>query len=81
MDTGASRSLLRGNKFMEIVRASHRSPILFPTSHQLQSLTGEQIRVWGTTQIDIADAGPITVYVVDNMSNDLILGVDAINAG
>ena len=66
---------------MEIFRASHHSPILSPTSHQLQSLTGEQIRVWGTTQIDIADAGPITVYVVDNMSNDLILGIDAINAG
>ena len=81
MDTGASRSLLRRQKFMDIARASHRTPLLTPTSHQLQSLTGEKIHVWGTTQIEIDEAGPVTVYVVENMSNDFILGIDAIDSG
>ena len=81
MDTGASRSLLRRQKFVDIARASHRSPLLTPTSHQLQSLTGDRIQVWGTTQILIEDAGPITVYVVENMTNDLILGIDSIDSG
>ena len=64
---------------MDIVHSSHHSPVLSPTPHQLQSLTGDKIHVWGTTQIEVTGAGPISVYVVENMSNELILGIDAIN--
>ena len=81
LDTGASRSLPRRQKFVDITRACHRPPLLTPALQQLQSLTGDRIQVWGTTQILIEDAGPITVYVVENMTNDLILGIDSIDSG
>ena len=61
---------------MDIVHSSHCSPVLSPTPHQLHSLTDDKIHVWGTTQIEVTG-----VYVVENMSNELIFGIDAINQG
>ena len=80
-DTGSSRTLLAASVFYEIVNKEHRTSLLSPSSLRLQSVTGHSLTVLGSTQIYIKDAGCIDVVVVDNLHNDIILGIDAITQG
>ena len=52
-----------------------------PSSLGLQSVTGHRLKVLGKTQIFIQNAGCLDIYVVENLRNDIILGIDAINKG
>ena len=81
MDTGSSRTLLAATIFFQLVKLEHRTPLLSPSTLELQSVSGHKLTVLGKTQISVENVGPLDVYVVDNLHNDVILGIDAISKG
>ena len=81
LDTGSSRTLLAANIFYELVKTQHRSPLLSPCDLGLQSVTGQSLKVLGKTQVPIDHVGSTTVYIVDQLRNELILGIDALSLG
>ena len=59
----------------------HRTTLLWPSTLELQSVTGHSLKVLDKTQIPITGGGIIDVYLVDGLHNDLILGIDALSKG
>ena len=81
MDTGSSRTLLAAEIFFKLVKLQHRTSLLSPSNLGLQSVTGHRLTVLGKTQIKIDTAGCLDVYIVQNLPNEMILGIDAISKG
>ena len=81
LDTGSSRTLLAADIFFKLVKLQHRTPLLSTSNLGLQSVTGHRLTVLGKTQIKIDTAGCLDVFVVQNLPNDMILGIDAISKG
>ena len=81
LDTGSSRTLLAATIFFKLVKIEHRTPLLSPSTLELQSVSGHKLTVLGKTQISVENVGPLDVYVMDNLHNDVILGIDAISKG
>ena len=81
LDTGSSRTLLAATIFFKLVKFQHRTPLLSPSTLELQSVSGHRLKVLGKTQISVNHVGPLNVYVVENLHNDVILGIDAISKG
>ena len=79
--TGSSSTLLAASVFYRIVKNQHRTPLLSSSTLRLQSVTGHSLKVLGSTQICIQNAGCINVIVVDQLQNDLTLGIDSITQG
>ena len=65
---------------MKICKNTRRQPILRPTC-ELYSITGQNLNVYGETEICEEKIGVIPVIVVDNIKHAFILGVDVINNG
>ena len=64
--------------FNQLARTRHRSSFL-RSSPDLQSVTGDKLIVVGATDIHIDGlAHPVTVRVVSNLKEDLILGCDVL---
>jgi hypothetical protein len=80
VDTGASRTLLQRDSFLEICANIARSPIL-QRSHGLCTLSGEHIPVLGETQVTEDKVGPLNVVVVTTGVHQLILGADELQRG
>ena len=66
---------------MQLCNKLHRVPVLHQTSHSLQSVTGQTLAVLGHTEIAIDNAGPVNVFIVDNLPNEMIIGADALVFG
>ena len=66
---------------MQLCNKLHRVPVLYQTSHSLQSVTGQTLAVLGHTEIAIDNAGPVNVFIVDNLPNEMIIGADALVFG
>ena len=81
LDTGSSKTLLAADIFFRLVKTQHRTSLLTPTNLGLQSVSGHRLNVLGKTQIFIANAGSLDVYIVENLRNQLIIGIDAISFG
>ena len=75
IDTGAARSLLR----LDVFKRLGRPHLLQPTSEVLRSLSNNIIQVCGITQLAV-EGTPITVYVVPELSHELLLGDDSLRA-
>ena len=81
LDTGSSRTLLAAEIFFKLVKLQHRTSLLSPSNLGLQSVTGHRLTVLGKTQIKIETAGCLDVFIVENLPNEMILGIDAISKG
>ena len=56
-------------------------PILHKDNTQLQSVTGQTLKVLGSTEIAVQNAGNIRVHVVTDLPYEMILGIDALING
>ena len=81
LDTGSSRTLLAAEIFFKLVKIHYRPSLLSPSNLGLQSVTGHRLTVLGKTQIRLDNAGCLDVFVVQNLPNEMILGIDAISKG
>ena len=77
LDTGASRTILRRSEFNLICKTLGRTPILSKTIN-LCAVTGHPIKVLGSTEINEAQLGPISVIVVEGIQHACILGRDVL---
>ncbi len=80
IDTGASRSLLHAKVYDRVLQSTHRHGLLATTA-PLQSVSGHDLKVKGTTQVKIDNVGPMAVHVVENMPHDLLIGTDMLKKG
>ena len=76
IDTGASRSLVRYNTWLEICRFNHQTPIL-QKGEILRSLSGHELHTMGRTSMYI-EGRSVSVYVVRDLFHDILLGGDAL---
>ena len=81
VDTGAARTLLRRDIFLKICNNTERIPLLKQTSTRLQSVTGEKLVILGETEVQVDQAGPIKLLVVEEMQDPMILGIDSLLLG
>ena len=81
VDTGAARTLLRRDIFLKICNNTERIPLLKQTSTRLQSVTGEKLVILGETEVQVDQAGPIKLLVVEDMQDPMILGIDSLLLG
>ena len=56
-------------------------PILHKDNTQLQSVTGQTLKVIGSTEIAVQNAANIRVHVVTDLPYEMILGIDALING
>ena len=77
LDSGAARTILRRQEFNKICKQLGRQPILSKTV-DLCAVTGDQLKVLGSTELFEAKLGSIPVIVVDNIQHPCILGRDVL---
>ena len=74
MDTGACRSLIRHDVFIDICKAGHRVPVL-SKAPKLFTVTGAELPCLGKTMLELLGKS-CEVFVVPNLAHSLLLGVD-----
>ena len=80
LDTGAARSILRNDVFIDIFQRTRRAPLVRQTQ-QLQTVSGQTLGLNGETDIDEAQAGPLTLVIAANISQPAIIGDDMLRKG
>ena len=75
VDSGASRSLLRRDIYIDICRRLSRIPLLKRTA-PLYSVSGNKLNVLGETEMDMATGEAWPWTIVDNIQHEAILGAD-----
>ena len=80
VDSGASRTLLHRDTFLQICAASGRSSIL-QRCESLVTLTGAAMPVLGKTQVSEATVGPIKVVITTSGMHQMLLGDDELRRG
>ena len=76
IDTGASRSLIRRDVWLDICKESHRAPVM-QTGEVLKSLSGHVLPTLGRTSIDLR-GNTLYFYIVNELQNDLLIGGDSL---
>ena len=77
VDTGAARSLCRKDVWLNICRGCHRSPVV-QQGETLRSLSGHILPTLGRAGLEI-NGSVLSVYVVEELYHDILLGGDALN--
>ena len=75
IDTGASRSLLRRDIYLELCKRQARIPLLRRAT-PLYSVSGSELKVIGETEVEMENGGVWRWTVVDDMSHQAIIGAD-----
>ena len=76
VDTGASLSLLRGDRAREIMYKRGRPFILTKCNLALVTLSGDRLNVEGCLEALVPEVGLVKFVVVKNMAHEAILGWD-----
>ena len=76
IDTGASRSLIRHDVAVEMMRRMKRTTEFQPTNCVLKSVTGHGIDIEGMTDILIPRVGLVTFQVIRDMAPQCLIGID-----
>ena len=76
MDTGSSRTLVREDVALKIMRDINRLQTLQRTFVKLISLTGNNIDSLGEVEFILDDIGIVIFLVVNHMLHEIILGID-----
>jgi len=79
-DTGASRSLLRRDVFLDICKQLSRIPLL-KAATPLLSVVGEELTVLGRAQMEMANGSVWPWTIVEGIQHEAILGADIMDEG
>ena len=80
VDSGASRSLLRREVYLDICKGLSRIPLLKKTM-PLFSVSGSPLDVLGETEIEMNAGGAWPWTIVDGIPHEAILGADILRKG
>lgn len=80
LDTGAARSVLDKEVFVDICQRTGRAPICNPT-HSLHSVTGQELQLVGETEVLETNLGRLRLVVAERLRPYCILGSDLLTEG
>ena len=76
IDTGASRSLIRHDVAVKLMKKMRKTPEFQPADCVLTSVTGHGINIEGMMEVIIPGVGLITLYVIRDMTPQCLIGID-----
>lgn len=80
VDSGASRSLLRREAYLDICKQQSRIPLIRKTA-PLFSVSGAKLTTLGETEMEMHPGGAWPWTIVEGISHDAILGADILRKG